>query len=73
MRSCLAVFDQNRHGMTPMPHPSYSPNLPPSRDEKSPQRETFAHVEEVKQKTAEALKGIKTDKFKNWSSGKNFQ
>ena len=25
----------------------------------------FANVEEVKQKTAEALKGIKIDKFKN--------
>ena len=29
----------------------------------------FADVEEVKQKTAEALKGIKIDEFKNWSSG----
>ena len=27
----------------------------------------FTTVEEVKQKTAEALKGIKTDKFKNCS------
>ena len=27
----------------------------------------FADVEEVKQKMAEALKGIKTDKFKNCS------
>ena len=27
----------------------------------------FPHVEEVKQKTAEALKGIKVDEFKNSS------
>ena len=37
-----------------------------SPDEKCPQRETFCHLEEVKQKNpAEALKGIKIDEFKN--------
>ena len=47
-----------------MPHPSYSPDVTPSNffwfplDEKIPQRETFADVEEVKQKMAEALRGI---------------
>ena len=35
-----------------------------SPDEKSPQRETVAHVEEVKQKAADALNGIKIDEFK---------
>ena len=62
--------------MIPMPHPLYSHDLTPSNStpphEKSPQREMFCHVEEVKQKTAEALKGIKTDKFKTvLNSGKN--
>ena len=33
--------------------------------------ERFASVEEEKQKKAEMLKGIKIDKFKSWSSGKN--
>ena len=32
---------------------------------KSPQRETFVDVEEVKQKTAEALRGIKITEFKH--------
>ena len=48
--------------MTPVPHPLYSTNLTLSNffislDEKSPQKEHFANVEEVKQKMAEALKG----------------
>ena len=58
--------------MTPMPHPPYSPDLAPynifpfvSQDENRPQRETFVHVEDVKQKKAEALKVIKADEFKN--------
>ena len=51
--------------MTSMLHPPYLPNLTwvtflVSHDEKSPQRGMFANVEEVKEKTAEALKGIKT-------------
>ena len=58
--------------MTSMLHPPYLPNLTwvtflVSHDEKSPQREMFGNVEEVKEKTAEALKGIKTV----LSSGKN--
>ena len=36
-----------------------------SLDEKSPQRETFSDVEEVKQKMAEALNGIKIYQLKN--------
>ena len=57
--------------MTPMPYPPYSPDLALSdfilfswRDNVL-KRKGFADVEEVKQKTAEALKGIKIDKFKN--------
>ena len=61
-----------------MSQPPYSPDLAlsdfffVSPDEKSPQRETSCDVEEVKQKTAEALKAIKIDKFKNfWAVEKN--
>ena len=53
-------------------HPPYSPDLVPrnlflflSQDEKSSQRKHFADVEEVKQKMAEAIKGIKIEEFKN--------
>ena len=54
-----------------MPHPLYSPYLTPSNllfvylDEKSLKGKCFADVEEVKQKMAEALKGIKIAKFEN--------
>ena len=56
-----------------MPHLSYSPDLTASgffllfvsQDKKSPQKEMFCQCAEVKQKMAEALKGIKIDKFKN--------
>ena len=54
-----------------MSHPPYSPDHTPSdfffvsQDEKSPQMEMFANVEEVKQKMAEALKSIKINEFKN--------
>ena len=57
--------------MTLVPHPSYSPDLTPSGFFLFPQMKKvikgkcFANVEEVKQKMAEALKGIKIDKFKN--------
>ena len=58
--------------MTPMPHPPCSPNLVlnhffsfVSPDEKSPQGKPPVNVEEVKQKSAEALKGMKIAKFKN--------
>ena len=49
--------------MTPISHPPYSLHL--SLDEKVLKRKRFADVEEVKQKTTEALKGIKIDEFKN--------
>ena len=54
--------------MTPMPHPPF--HLTPndffvSPEEKSPQGKRFADVEDVKQKTSEALKGIKIREFKN--------
>ena len=54
-----------------MPHHAYSPNLTPSDFflflwvKKVLQGKYFANVEEVKQKRAEALKGIKIDEFKN--------
>ena len=42
---------------------------------KSPKNERFFNVEEMKQKIAEALKGIKIDEFKNrfeqWKKGLN--
>ena len=66
---CSAVFDQKWHDPSVLPSLftwSLSKGLCfVSLDEKNPQRETFCHVEEVKQKTAEALKGIKIDEFKN--------
>ena len=57
--------------MTLMPHPPYSPNLslrnfflfPRMKNVLKGKR--FADVEEVKQKTAEALKGIKINELKN--------
>ena len=60
--------------MTPMPHPPYSPDLTPSDFllllfpwmKKVLKGKHFANMEEVKQKTAEALKGTKINKFKNW-------
>ena len=57
--------------MTPMSHPPYSLSVTPSNFFLFPQLKKvlkgkrFADVEEVKQKTAEALKGIKIDEFKN--------
>ena len=59
--------------MTPVPHPPYSPNLTPGnfflfpRMRKVLKGKDFVDVEEVKQKMAKALKGIKIDKFKNYS------
>ena len=46
--------------MTPVPHLPYSPDL-------VLKREHCADVEGVKQKMAEALKGIKIDEFKHSS------
>ena len=67
LAKCSAVFDPEQHDTGALP--PYSPNLTLGNfffpDEKSPQREMFANVEEVIQKMAEALKGIKTSEFKN--------
>ena len=68
---CSAVFGQKQHD--PHTPPPYSPNLAPSdiflfpQIKKVPKGECFADVEEMKQKMAEAVKGIKIDKFKNYS------
>ena len=58
--------------MTPVPHPPYSPDPAPSKVlflfpwmKPVLKRKHFAYVQEVKQKTAEALKGIKINKLKN--------
>ena len=67
---CSAVFGQKQHD--PHTPPPYSPNLAPSdiflfpQIKKVPKGECFADVEEMKQKMAEALKGIKIKEFKNW-------
>ena len=67
---CSAVLTQNN--MTAVPHTPYSPDLTLSDTFyacflgwKLLKRKHFADMEEVKQKTAEALKGIKIDEFKN--------
>ena len=58
-------------GMIPTPHPSCSPDLIQSnfslfpQGKKSSKGKHFASVEEVKQKTVEALKGLKIDEFEN--------
>ena len=63
--------------MTPMPRPPCPPDLTLSNCFLFSQMKTFlkrkhADVEEVKQKMAEALKGIKIDEFKTFlSSRKN--
>ena len=63
--------DLTKTSVTPMSHPLYSPSLAPgnfffvSPMKKVLKGKCFAHVEEVKQKMAEALKAIKIDKFKN--------
>ena len=62
-----------KNGMTPKPHPPYSPNLTLSDFilfpwmKKVLKGKHFASVEEVKQKTAEALKGLKINEFKTCS------
>ena len=62
-----------KNARTLVPHPPYSPNLTPIDyfccgfpEWKVLTGKRFASVEGVKQKTAEALKGIKIDEFKNW-------
>ena len=67
----LSVRFLTKNSMTPTPpHPPYSSDLAPSNVFCFPMKKIlkgkrFASVEEVKQKTAEALKSIKIDKFKN--------
>ena len=69
-----AVFSSfwPKSGMTLVPHPPYSPDLTPRDSFCFPQMEKvlkgkcFPDVEEVKQKMAESVKGIKTDKFKDY-------
>ena len=75
MLSVQQFLTQN--DITPVPHPSYSSSLA-SNDifflfpqiKKVLKEKHFADVEEVKQtntqKTAETLKGIKIDEFKNY-------
>ena len=61
-----------KNGVTPMPHPPYSHDLTLSYFflftlmKKVLKGKRFANVEEVKQKMAEALKGIKINKFKQF-------
>ena len=61
-----------KNGMTPMPHSPYSPKLAlsdifrVSPDEKSPQGERVSRCGRDDKKMAEALKGIKINKFKNY-------
>ena len=65
-----------KNGIIPMPHPPCSADLTLSNIFVSPNEKVLkgkhlADVEEVKQKMAEALKGIKIDEFqKLLSSGK---
>ena len=61
-----------KNGMTPMPHSPYSPKLAlsdifrVSPDEKSPEMEMFCQGGRGETITAEALKCIKINKFKNY-------
>ena len=62
--------------MTLVPHPPNSPDLAPSnffglfpRIKKVLKGKHFAYVKEVKQKTAEALTGIKINKFRGLEDG----
>ena len=58
-------------GMAPMPHPPYPPSLALSnlflfsQKEKVLSGKHFVAVEEVGQETAETLKAMKIDEFKN--------
>ena len=60
-----------QNGMTLLPHPPCSPDLSQSNFLLFPQMKKmlkgkrFANLEEVKQKMAETLKGIKISEFKN--------
>ena len=74
----LSVQFLTRNSVTPMPHPLFTWSHPKWLFCVFPwmknvlKRKHFADVEEVKQKMAEALKGIKINKFKQfWAVGKN--
>ena len=54
-----------KNSMTPVPHAFYLFCVFASPMKKVIKGEHFASVKEVKQKMAEALKGNKTEKFKN--------
>ena len=72
--TCLQFLTKN--GVTTGPHPPCSPSLAPvtfflfSRVKKVLKGKGFADVEEVKQKRAEAQKGLKTSSKTALSSGK---
>ena len=72
---CWAVFDQNWHEPC-VPHFLFTQSCPERLFFISPDEKVLKekHVEEVKQQTAEALKGIKIDEFKNcfWTVEKMF-
>ncbi|PNF23576.1 hypothetical protein B7P43_G04958 [Cryptotermes secundus] len=59
-----------KNGMTPVPHPPYSPNLAPCdfflfpRMKRDVKGKRFADVAEVKEKTTEALSSISKDEFR---------
>lgn len=61
----------NKNGMTPVPHPPYSPDLAPCdfflfpRMKRDMKGKRFADITEVKTKTTEALSAITEDEFKN--------
>ena len=64
-----AVFDQKQYDPR-APHSLFNQSLPEqpffvSLNKKVLKGKYFTDVEEVKQKTTEALKGIKIDEFKN--------
>ena len=65
-----------QNSFTPMPYPPYSPDLTPATFLFPPMKRVlkgkhFADVKKVKEKAAEALKGIQPNEFKNClSSGK---
>ena len=70
LTECAAVFDGKQQDPSLCPTIPDSPDLALSNffvsaDEKSPQREMFTDIEEMKQKRTEVLKGIKIEEFKN--------
>jgi hypothetical protein len=66
---CETIFNQKQHD--PASPPAIFTRSRSVRllfiapNEKSPQRKTFADVEEVKKKTTEALKGITLEEFQD--------